>query len=154
MPDVKIKSPSFATSSMPNIAVISDANDDVLEIRSLTSAQMQKISGVPAVPEMARGRICRSAEKMWCSIPNIHLMFDTNNANKSKCIPMMQVFSNAENGLVKSVLDPITDLGTVADELTATTVEKGPRRRSLWKRTKKICLSYVLLCLTYLVPRN
>jgi len=63
---IKIQSPSSAASSMPNIAVISGANDanDVSEIRSLTSALMQQTSDAPIVPEVARERIRQSAEEI------------------------------------------------------------------------------------------
>jgi len=116
-------------------AVISGANE-VLAIQSSTSAPMQKNSGGPVVPETAREKFADPPKKLWCSMPNIHLEFDENNTTKSKYIPMMQVLTNAESGSVKPALYPITDHGTVTDELTATTVEKGLRRRSLWKRTK------------------
>jgi len=120
-------------------AVISGAKE-VLEVQSSTSTPTQRIFGGPEVPEIAREEFAGPPKRLWCSMPNIHLEFDANNTNKSKCIPMMQILNSAENGSIKPTLDdPMTDLSTVADdELTATTVEKGPRRRSLWKRTKKI----------------
>ncbi|KAF0763666.1 Uncharacterized protein FWK35_00009898 [Aphis craccivora] len=146
-------------------AMISGANE-VLEIQSSTSAPMQTISGGPVVPKMAMKKFVNPPKKIWCSMPNIQLELDENNTTKSKCIPMIQVLINAENGSVKPALDdpitdlstvvdeltavisaedgsvkpaldPITDLGTVADELTVTAVEKGLCCRSLWKRTKK-----------------
>jgi len=87
MSDVKIQSQSSATSSMPNIAVMSGANDDVLEIRSLTS--MQQTSDGPVVLKVARDEFAGPPKKLWCSMPNIHLKFDANNATKFKYIPMM-----------------------------------------------------------------
>ncbi|CAH1722605.1 unnamed protein product [Aphis gossypii] len=125
---------------MPNIAVMSGANDDVfeLEIQSLTSASMQQTSDGPIISEVAKDKFACPPKRLWCSMPNIYIEFDANNTTKSEFIPMMRVLTNTENGSIKPTLDdPITDLGTVADELTATTVEKGLRRRSLWKRTKK-----------------
>jgi len=120
MSDFKIQSLSSAASSMPNIAMMSGANDDVLEVQPLTSASMQQTSDGPVVPEVARDKFAGSLKRLWCSMPNIHLEFDANIATKSECIPTMQVLTNAENGSIKPTLDdPITDLSTVADELTA-----------------------------------
>jgi len=105
--------------------VVSGANE-VLEIQSSISRPMQNISERPAVPEMAKDEFAGPPKKMWCSMPNIHIKFDANDTTTSKCIPMIQVLANAENVSVKPELDQITDLGTVADQLTATTVEKDP----------------------------
>ncbi|CAH1737001.1 unnamed protein product [Aphis gossypii] len=117
MSDVKIQPSSSAASSMPNIAVMSGANDDVLEIQSLTSASMQLTSDGP---EVARDEFAGPPKRLWCSMPNIYMEFDANNTTESECISMMQVLTNAENGSIKPTLDdPITDLNTVADELTA-----------------------------------
>ncbi|CAH1714837.1 unnamed protein product, partial [Aphis gossypii] len=95
------------------------------------------------------GKIRRSAEKLWCSMPNIHLELDATNTNESKCIPVMQVLANAENGSIKMTLDdPIIDLGTVADdELTATSVEKGPRAAARCGNEQKNRPPLFLLCM-------
>jgi len=53
-------------------AVISGANE-VLEIKSSTSAPMQKISGGPVEPEMTREKFAGPPKKLWCSMPTIHL---------------------------------------------------------------------------------
>ncbi|CAH1721888.1 unnamed protein product [Aphis gossypii] len=120
MSDFKIQSPSSAASSMPNIAVMSGANGDVLEIQPLTSASMQQTPDGPVIPEVVRDEFAGPPKKLWCSMPNIHLELDANIATKSECIPTMQVLTSAENGSIKPTLDDlITDLSTVADELTA-----------------------------------
>ncbi|KAF0767859.1 Uncharacterized protein FWK35_00000964 [Aphis craccivora] len=91
---------------MPNIAVIlSGANDDVLEIQSLTSASMKQTSDGPVVPEVARDEFAGPPKRLWCSMPNIYMEFDANNTTKSHWIPMMQVLTNAENGSIKLTLD-------------------------------------------------
>jgi len=55
-------------------------------------------------PEVARDEFAGPSKKLWCSMPNIYMEFDANDTTKSKCIPMMQVLTNTENGSVKPTL--------------------------------------------------
>lgn len=63
---------------------MSGTNDDVLEIRSLTSASIEQTSDGPVIPKVAKDEFAGPPKKLWCSIPNIYIEFDANNITKSK----------------------------------------------------------------------